>query len=304
MQTFFCTLKCQSKSTLPKHQHMVIQKQQTDLIENDKQDNPIEKTKNVVLMTYQNVRDKDASAILQKQRLIVNKLDTMRKFVQYDINEEDDAEETLKYLDDLENAVSKLTYPSKMMKKGKIPMKSKKKPSQKPTTEQMEQENDEAPVQDPQMQEPLVQEPPIQEPLVQEPPVEEPPKLSEAKINPEILNRFNKPGPKKKKLEYVNVDLLTSAALYKLKKKDVNHATWGSLAAIRWNDVRKIAKGGSWPDEDIKNLKELHALAIKVWTCKKCNTIKLDELHQCPSKSQLLRVVMGRALKVRARAGL
>ena len=115
---------------------MVIGKQGMDFLEAEKE-NSIKKPKNVTILTHEHVRDKNGEEILEKQKAIVNKLDNMRRFIQYDISETDNPDETLKYLNDLQEVVSKLTYPSKMMKKGKIPYKQAK--SKKQTEEQLGQ---------------------------------------------------------------------------------------------------------------------------------------------------------------------
>ena len=164
---------------------MVIGKQGMDFLEAEKE-NSIKKPKNVTILTHEHGRDKNGEEILEKQKAIVNKLDNMRRFIQYDISETDNPDETLKYLNDLQEVVSKLTYPSKMMKKGKIPYKQAK--SKKQTEEPLGQATAEE-----------------TETVVQEPPS----KLSEARIRPEILEAYKKRGPKKKNIQYVDTGQYT-----------------------------------------------------------------------------------------------
>ena len=109
--------------------------------------------------------------------------------------------------------------------------------------------------------------------------------FNKSKINPAIRESYNKRGPKKKELVYVDTNTLKSKDLSLALKISHNDAIWGSIAAIRWPEVRQMAQKVDWSIEDLDKLKKQYMLATSAWTCKGCNSIKLEELFECPGNA-------------------
>ena len=203
-----------------------------DLLQAVNEDEITAKPKNIVIQQYQDIRQIKATQLLKTTKSVLSELDSIRKYVQFDINNVEDLDARQEYLDGLKEGIASMHAPEQMKDKVKI---------------------DKA--------------------------------FNKSKINPAIRESYNKRGPKKKELVYVDTNTLKSKDLSLALKISHNDAIWGSIAAIRWPEVRQMAQKVDWSIEDLDKLKKQYMLATSAWTCKGCNSIKLEELFECPGNA-------------------
>lgn len=196
------------------------------------------------ILSYSKVRD-FTSEIVHMQTEICSKIDSIKNFVKYDLDNKNPTEMDKEYLKGILDRLEEIQPQDKMEKKGKIESKEKDGKTNKET--------------------------------------ETAKKTTTIQISDDIKDFYKKRGPKPKEKQIEDIQDITPDALRKkMRIFNANEKFWGTVAQLTWAEIRRLAN--KFSKKELEKLLTLFGAAYEAWSCKSCGKVENEEMKQCSGK--------------------